>query len=318
MDSSAVPEVSVVMRTYNVAAYISDALESALNQSLRSIEVIVADDGSTDGTLELVRGFRDPRIRLIESPHQGASAALNVGAALAQGEFIALLDADDLWSSDKLARHVAFLRDHPEIDVSFSWSRVIDADGRDTGLHARLWSGSLSFRQLLADNVIGNGSSTVLRREAYLKIAPFDRGLRACSDFDAWLRVALLRPGNISCIPAWLTYYRRRPGQVTTDIELMEGEWNKVLEKMRRLAPRETAEAAPVARSNMARYCAYLAYEEGHYGKAARYLVRGFRCAPIPFLLDRRNWKMAAANGAAAVLPARWYRRLLRLALLKR
>ena len=211
-----------------------------------------------------------------------------------------------------------FLKEHPEIDLTFSWSRMIDENGTETGLTSRPWRGSLSFSQLLTDNVISNGSSVVLRREPFLRIAPFDFPLDACHDLDAWLRVALLRPGNIACIPAWLTYYRRRAGQITSDIDRMEHGWNRVLERMMRLAPQETARVAAAARSNMARFYAYLAYENGNYFKAWAYLYRGFREAPLRFFLDLRNWKMTAATLSATLLPAHWHKRLLRVALLGR
>jgi glycosyltransferase involved in cell wall biosynthesis len=318
MDLPTAPELSVVITAFNVAAYIRDALQSALSQTLRHIEVIVVDDGSTDDTLAVIRSIHDPRIRLVARSHAGVIAAFNAGIALAQGEFIAFLDGDDVWHPDKLARHVRFLKDHPEIDLTFSWSRMIDEKGTETGLASRPWRGGLSFSQLLTDNVISNGSSVVLRREPFLRIAPYDCPLEACHDLDAWLRVALLRPGNIACVPAWLTYYRRRTGQITKDIGRMERGWQQVLETMMRLAPRETARVAAAARSNMARFYAYLAYENGNYFKAWAYLYRGFREAPLRFFLDLRNGKMMAATLSATVLPAPWHKRLLRVALLGR
>jgi glycosyltransferase involved in cell wall biosynthesis len=318
MDLPTAPELSVVITAFNVAAYIGDALQSALNQTLRHIEVIVVDDGSTDGTLAVIRSIHDPRIRLVARSHAGEIAAFNAAIALAQGEFIAFLDGDDVWHPDKLAQHVRFLKDHPEIDLTFSWSRIIDENGTETGLTSRPWRGSLSFSQLLTDNVIGNGSSVVLRREPFLKIMPFDGALESCYDFDVFLRFALLRPANIACVPACLTYYRRRSGQITRDIDRMERGWNLVLERMMRLAPRETARVAAAARSNMARFYAYLAYENGNYFKAWAYLYRGFREAPLRFFLDLRNWKMTAATLSATLLPAQWHKRLLRAALLGR
>src|SRR6266403_1079017 len=112
------PALSVVTASYNVADYVGQAIHSALAQTFRDFELIVIDDGSTDGTLDVVKGIIDPRIRLEPRPHQAA-------------------------------------------DLTFSWSRIIDEFGRDTGLTSRLWKGPISCAQLLADNVIGNGSSPV-------------------------------------------------------------------------------------------------------------------------------------------------------------
>src|SRR5271157_6072795 len=108
MEWPAEPEVSVVMTAFDVAPFIGGALQSALNQTLERIEVIVVDDGSTDGTLAVIRAFHDPRIRLVERSHEGPIFALNTGIAQAQGEFIAFLDGDDVWHPDKLAQHVRF------------------------------------------------------------------------------------------------------------------------------------------------------------------------------------------------------------------
>ena len=90
------------------------------------------------------------------------------GIEPAQAHYIAFLDGDDLWAPRKLERHIEFFETHPEVDLTFSWSRIVDEQGRDTGLTSRLWKGPVSFAQLLADNVIGNGSALVVRRDALM------------------------------------------------------------------------------------------------------------------------------------------------------
>lgn len=136
-----------------------------------------------------------------------------------------------------------------------------------------------------------------------------------CVDYDASLRIALLGPEKLVCIPAYLTRYRRRSGQITRDLSNLERSHERMLDKMVRLAPMETARVAAAARSNMARFFAYLAYESADFGLANKYLLRGFRHAPLTFLCELRNWKLGLANAAAALLPEQMYRRLLRVAL---
>ncbi len=186
---------------------------------------------------------------------------------------------------------------------------MIDESGKETGVVSRKWKGSISFEQLLADNAIGNGSLVVARRAALSQVGRFDEDFGACHDLDFWLRIALLRQGNIVCIPGFLTYYRQRPDQLTKNVKLMEDSWYQVLEKMRGIAPRQTAFAAAKGSSNVSRYYAYLKHESGDYRAAATYLLRSFRYAPVTFLSDLRSWKMLAANATAIALPGGWYRR---------
>jgi glycosyltransferase involved in cell wall biosynthesis len=114
------PLVSIIVPVYNGEKYISLAIESILSQTYRPIEVIAINDGSTDSTAECLEAF-SPSISIFEQPNQGLPAALNTGLAHATGEMVAFLDADDLWSPEKLALQVAYLESHPEISMLFSY-----------------------------------------------------------------------------------------------------------------------------------------------------------------------------------------------------
>jgi glycosyltransferase involved in cell wall biosynthesis len=304
------PAVSVVMTAYNVAPYIGAAIESALAQTFRDFELLVMDDGSMDGTLRIAERFADPRLRVMRSLHLGAATQLRHGIEEARAPYLALLDGDDLWSPDKLERHVQFLNAQPRADLTFSWSRIIDEDGRDTGLTSRLWDGPISFSELLADNVIGNGSALVLRREALMAAGGIDVAFAACYDLDAWLRIGALRPGNLWAVPEFLTFYRRRPGQITGDVAVVERSFEQLLQKAHWFAPRAVALVEGRARSNMQRFCAYGWYQAGHYGRALGTLTRSFRCAPRIFFADRRNWEMTAAALSGLLLPAGLHRHI--------
>lgn len=310
-----IPAVSVLITSYNVADYIGQSIHSALTQTFRDFELIVLDDGSTDGTLDVVRRISDPRIRVEARTHQGASATLSDGVALARAPYLAFLDGDDFWNPTKLERHVRFLDSHPAVDLTFSWSRIVDEFGRDTGLTSRLWSGSIACAQLLADNVIGNGSSPVFRREAFLAAGGVDVTLPGCYDLDAWLRMSLMRSANLVAIPEFLTYYRRRSGQLTANVPMMERSFDRLMEKMRAIAPDDVARAEKRARSNMQRFFAYGRYQAEDYSGALRTIARSFRQAPATFLGDPRNWKMIAATLAGLVLPQRVHGYLTRAAL---
>lgn len=306
------PKVSVVVPAYNVAAFIGPALDSVLEQSLREIEVLVVDDGSTDGTLDVIRGIHDSRMKVLENSHRGVAAALNAGVAASRGEFIAFLDGDDLWHREKLARQVAVIGDRDEFDLAFCWTRLIDERGEDIGLAITEGARSVSFAELLTDYSIANNSTVMVRRNVFPEGAWFQTEYVPCHDMDAWLRVARLRPGNTVCVHDYLTYYRRRPDQFTSDVALIEQAWSRVLAHFGDIAPGETSPLAATARCNMFRFFAYLSYEQGRLGQAVQYGWRGFRSAPTSFLFGLRNWGMLAGLAAAWLLPAAWCQRLVK------
>src|SRR5690349_1843146 len=113
------PTVSVIMPAYNVEGYIGDAARSVLHQTYGDLELIIADDGSTDSTPEVIEQLRasDPRVRAITVPSNGPSAARNAAMRLARGQFFALLDSDDIWEREFLARQMVRFGAHPEVDL---------------------------------------------------------------------------------------------------------------------------------------------------------------------------------------------------------
>lgn len=114
------PRVSIVVPAYNAAAVLGATLQSVLASTFTDFELIVLDDGSTDGTAEIARSFGDPRVRVVRHANRGMSATRNAGLAMSRSEFVALLDADDVWHPEKLALQVAMLERHPEIDLCFT------------------------------------------------------------------------------------------------------------------------------------------------------------------------------------------------------
>lgn len=308
------PLASVVIPAHNAGLFLEATLDSVLQQTLADFELIVVDDGSTDSTPELLRKQSDSRLRVVRQPNQGPSAATNTGLGLARGVYVGFLDHDDLWEKTKLARHVAFLEDHPEVDLTFSWSRLVDESGRRLALHTRHWRGPLSFQQMLMDFVIGNTSAVVIRRLALDGAGWFDPELSHYYDMELFLRVALLRPNNVHAIPEELTFYRRHEGQMSRDWRRMARDWDRVLERMCAGAAQEVAAIQPQASANMCRYFACLAYEQQEFLEACRLLRQGLQHSPASFIADLRNWKAGAASLGALVLPSAIRRRLERLA----
>jgi glycosyltransferase involved in cell wall biosynthesis len=311
------PMVSIIVCVYNGSEFLASTLDSALAQTCSEFELIVIDDGSTDGSMELLGKYADPRIRTIGQPNRGAAAALQAGIDLARGNYVALLDQDDIWERDKLQCHIELFQQKPDIDLTFSWFRLIDGQGNDMGLHSSRYRGTISFPDLLCDFVIGASSNVVIRRSA-LSTAHVDASLPRVYDWDLFLRIALLAPDNVQAIPKDLMRYRRRDGQISSDVESLKQEWRRALAKLRDLVPDQVAPVEKLARSNMNRYFARLAYSRSAYASGLLHLGEGFRDAPAPFLADSRNWLTAAACLTGLVLPERLHRTLERLAGLRR
>ena len=304
--------ISVIIPVYNVAGFLRQAVDSALAQTCRDIEVIVVDDGSTDCSADTLRDLDDPRLRVIREEHAGSAAARNAGLRSASGELVAFLDADDLWAPGNLERQSAFLASHPEVDMTFGHSLVVDEGGRSLGFKSSTCSGPVSLPRLLRTNEIGNGSCLLLRREALDRAGWFDPKLSACVDIDVWMRMASLRPGNVVAIPEVLTFYRRRQGQISGDWRRMEAGYLQLLERLRRIAPLDVQREENRSRAGRYRYYARLARESGEAGTAARLLATAFCWAPLWLLADSRTWLIGLAVIFQLLLPRPLYLRALR------
>lgn len=298
------------MAVFNVAPYIRAAVDSVLSQTFPAWELIVVDDASTDATLSILQEYRDHRIRIVPAPHGGQIAAATTGVALASGEYLAFLDGDDIWTPDKLQRHIDYLDRNPEVDLTFSLSAIIDESGNPTLRRSPFCGGVVRFETLLRQNLAGNGSALVFRRQAFLRAGGYDPSLAFYYDRDVWLRMCLLRPGNVHAIPEYLTLYRRRRGQISRQIVPMEKAADQLIQKFRALAPEAVGAAEKEMRSNMNRFWAFIRWEEEDFRGAAAYMKRAFLYAPLFFLRDRRNLALSLAITAGRFLPLTWYRRL--------
>ena len=209
------PDVSVVIPTHNRRRLLGQAVRSALGQVGVEVEVVVVDDGSSDGTGDVVASLGDDRVRLIQHRRPlGVAAARNAGAGAARGAWVALLDDDDLWAPDKLKRQ---LEAASAAEAGWVYAGVVEIDAE-----GRLLGGGVppSPEELLAGlrrrNLMPAGSSNVAVRSDLLSATGgFDPRLRHLADWDLWLRLAGLGPP--ACVPAPLVAYRLHHGQATLD-----------------------------------------------------------------------------------------------------
>ena len=181
------PITSVIIPTYNRWPLVAEAVDSVLAQSFQDIEIIVVDDGSTDGTTNRLAKF-DGRLRLFTTTRRGVAAARNFGVSQAQGCYVAFLDSDDFWLPGKLETQIAFLDRHPEIQICQTdeiWVRN-GVRVNPKAMH-RKPSGDIFVRSL--DLCLISPSAVMMTRELFQRIGGFDESFPVCEDYDLWLRV---------------------------------------------------------------------------------------------------------------------------------
>jgi len=236
------PLVSVIIPAYNADQFIAQAIQSVLNQTYRSYEIIVVDDGSTDQTKNILNGFKG-QIRCRYQENLGPSAARNAGIKIAQGEYICFLDADDLWTPDKLEIQVEFLKHHPNIAFVFSdhrdfilgevMPRSFLDDKKETFGEALVTDVPIpdAFLKLIRENFIST-PTVMLRRTCFEEIGLFDENLRSVEDRDLWLRTAARF--KLACLPRVFCMRRVHQSNISKQPGLALQGRITVLEKNRR------------------------------------------------------------------------------------
>ena len=237
--------VSVIIPAYNAETFLSSTLVSAQEQTYENIEIIIVDDGSTDSTADIAIAAAavDKRIRFIRQKNSGVAAARNRAIAESQGDFIAPLDADDIWHRQNVALQVAALEAAgPETVVSYAWFVTIDERGRFRGIADRykLCSRREVLARQIQGNFIGNASSSLMRRDAVLAVGGYDgsfrpRNAEGCE--DQALYIALAERWNFIVVPEVLIAYRVHPNSMAQDSTRMARAYTLLLADLRRRRP---------------------------------------------------------------------------------
>jgi glycosyltransferase involved in cell wall biosynthesis len=220
--------VSVLIPCYNAEPFLGEAIESVLSQSFPPEEVIVIDDGSTDGSPSVASSF-GRRVRLISVTHAGAAGARNAGLLAAQEEFVAWLDADDVWAPHKLEYQLPKMED-ARVGLVYSQIQHIMTNTKDDDAWPTdLPHGNIFERLYLQRNFIAT-SSVVVRRRALIDAGGFDQSVAPAEDVDAWLRVAL--QWCVAAVPRVLSFYRKHTTQISGDHARMVRSGLRVREKL--------------------------------------------------------------------------------------
>jgi len=268
---SQIKKVSVIIPVYKAEKFVAATIQSLLDQTYQNFEALIVDDGSPDRSIDVCRQFTDPRIKIIQQENRGLPGARNTGIRHATGDYLSLLDADDLWLPEKLEKHVYHLNSSPNVGISFSYSAFIDGEGRYTGIYQipRKITG-ITPPYALCRNPVGNGSCAVIRRETLEDIkfqddlhgttedCYFDERLRFANadatDLECWTRIATHTNWQLEGIPEALTLYRVNSGGLSANALNQFEAIERVIEKSCASAPEVLGPYRSLARAYYMRY----------------------------------------------------------------
>ncbi|HUU49642.1 MAG TPA: glycosyltransferase [Nitrospinota bacterium] len=187
------PLVSIIMPTYNRRELLSEAIGSVLNQTYENFQLVIVDDGSTDGTKDMIKEYRDPRIKYIFQKNRGVSGARNRGVFESSGEYVSFLDSDDLWKRDKLKIQTDLMNNKNDIFISYTDEIWMRKGIRVNPMNKHKKYSGWIFEKCLSLCIV-SPSSVMMRRELFNDIGLFDESLPVCEDYDMWLRISSQYP----------------------------------------------------------------------------------------------------------------------------
>lgn len=235
------PAVSVIMPVRNGDRWLAEACRSVLDQTLADLELIVVDDGSEDGTSEILKALShsDRRVRVQRQRSRGLVAALNLGIAMAEAPLIARLDADDIARPERLSRQVGFLAANPGTVLLGTWADRIDADGHRIG-RLRPETDSIRLAAMLLTRNPFVHSTVLIRAQALSDAGGYRSACEAAEDYDLWLRLS--ERGDVAILPDALVYYRRHEASVSQQAAVRQSFSTRVARRaanMRRTSGRD-------------------------------------------------------------------------------
>jgi len=268
------PLVSVVIPAFNMSAYISDAIDSVVDQSYNNIEIVVVDDGSADETVNIVKKYVEQAgIKLICQANKGPSAARNMGIRACNGQYIAFLDADDYWDSTKVEKQVDVLQNRSDIDVVYCLFQSVQNGEVLPGTWNPPKPRNSLFEELIYSNVIaGSCSAVMLRAESLKETGLFDEDLFISEDQDLWRRLAFGH--NFFCIQEPLTFIRIHPQSAQVNLRRVEKGNLVYLEKLKASLPKVYQFHWKEVAFNIYEYFSGVFFRNKEYLKAVEYSLR--------------------------------------------
>ncbi|MGB6298579.1 MAG: glycosyltransferase [Rivularia sp. (in: cyanobacteria)] len=298
-------KISIIIPVYNAEKTIEETIISVLKQSYNNFELIIINSSSTDNSLFVISKIKDDRIKVFSYPKANPGVNRNRGINHATGDFITFLDADDLWTNDKLAAQYKALQENPQAGVAYSWTNCIDENGKFLRKTSHVnWDGDV-YSKLLLDDFIGTGSNVMIRREVLMKAGNFYEKLTNAHDTDMWLKLSAIT--NFVCVPEAQVLYRIRLNSWSSNVLGLE---KSNLEVIQRAFNREKAKSLqhlkPIAIANLYKHLCYkvLAAPPGKQQSAvaARFLFTTIK-TDISLLFKPIIFKAVIKLTAMVILP---------------
>jgi glycosyltransferase involved in cell wall biosynthesis len=305
------PLISVIVPAYNAEATLLETIDSVRHQTLTDFELIVIDDGSTDQTAARVRSVRDARARIITCTNRGLAASRNRGIEWSTGQYISFIDADDMWTPDKLEHQLDALRRRPDAALAYSWTAFVDEDGRFLfAKEPSRFEGDVYADLLRYSNFVASGSNILVRRDCAIAVGGFDATLEAAHDWDFCLRIAARWP--FAVVPRYQIFYRISESAMSANAVRAEQNCLRLCEKAFGQSGRLSSQARSQSLSNVKQYAAFL-YLSRTTGidfrrGAGRKLAESIQLYPRT-LLTRKTWSLLLTWSLLAALPSRRRRR---------
>ncbi len=310
--------MGVIMAVRDGAPFVGEAVESVLAQEFPDWEMVVVDDGSADGTPEILARFTDPRVRVVRTEGLGRAGARNRALETLDAPWIAILDGDDRMRPDRLAGQAAFLEAHPEVDVLATPVILVDEKGRETGLLSPPAAHEAILRNLEEENCLPH-PSCVIRSSLLKEAGGYREAFPYSQDYDLWLRLAE-RGARFAVLPEPLTFYRVHEASASEGAREIQRAYSALARACRRARLRGEPEPLPVSREELFRIARrdrsfHLGLGRWHsrHGRWGKGLAHAFHCFRLGGWRCAGAWKFLPL----ALLPPP-VRNLLRRTLTKR
>jgi glycosyltransferase involved in cell wall biosynthesis len=274
------PLVSIIIPCYNAGSFIKEAIQSVVEQSYSNKQIIFINDGSSDDSLKIASHFKD--LIIIDQENRGVSYARNQGIKKANGEFIALLDADDFFLPANLEQKVPYLTQHPECVLVHAKEQIFEDGQREVeishGMGGRVLNQLLNFKE----TVIHSPSSVLIRKTALDQTGGFDENLSTSADWDLWLRLSDI--GEFGFIETPLSVYRIHGNQMHLNVRKMATDMTYSYEKARKkgLIPDKKEYRKMMANLNLTIAASFYG-DEKNLGMGLKYLARSISGSPRVF-----------------------------------
>jgi len=287
--SCMIPTVSVVIPLYNACGVIAETIDSVLKQTWTGYELIVIDDGSTDGSADVVRGY-GTTVRYVTQSNRGVAAARNRGIAESVGRYIALLDHDDLWHPTKLEKQVRVLQQRPDVGMVITDVAHIDRGGRPMGITGKGYNPGETFARLFVQGYVPTPSSAMVRKSVFDAVGGFDERFHSAGldDHELWTRIAAHY--EIANIPEPLTFHRNlgaKPAHIALAhrailLRTLMQRFGNDREKRRYLTREEALYWSDLGKESLSR---------GHVAEGRAQLLQGFRLSLTEARSPKTAWR---------------------------